>query len=470
MTQIDLSEIYTPDAGQAEVHRSTAKTKVLEMGRRRGKSRLALFELIRRFVESLEIAVPASKIPPFHAWIVAPTFPQSRQAWNELMAFLPKELIQPGGVHTDDQFIYLRGNEKRKWGLIEVKSAHDPDALQTAGLDFLWVTEAQDVSNRAFERLLPVLRSPDAMGYGVFEGIPALYQDHWFWRLCDVAESNPDYFFKRATTFDNPHLTEAQRAEIQKDKEVLPLDTWNRLYLAIRSSHAGYFRNIDACIGGDLLSQGLPVSEYVAGLDLGRLADPSDMTIMDARERRVVGRVEWQLGTDWPLMREGVMKASKAYNLSRLVVDATGMGGDIFVSELLEANLPVEAYVITSNSRDALLMQLAVAMERETVSLPRTPMLLRQLRAFQLRKTTFGNWRAEAPPGEHDDAVFSFALALTACAEPAGVLPNRSGNRQGRYMPTQDEAETGVPTGRGSAIIRQRREQRWARKTNGSNL
>ena len=43
---LDLKDFYTPHPGQERVHQSDAKIKVLEIGRRWGKSRFALWELI----------------------------------------------------------------------------------------------------------------------------------------------------------------------------------------------------------------------------------------------------------------------------------------------------------------------------------------------------------------------------------------------------------------------------------------
>ena len=115
---VDLSNVYQPHSGQWAVHQSNAKIKVLRIARRWGKSRCALFELLKRFSESLGIPVSNAKVPPFHAWIICPNFPQARQTWNELIEFVPPEMIQdyPAGIHTDDQIIYLEGNQNHKWG------------------------------------------------------------------------------------------------------------------------------------------------------------------------------------------------------------------------------------------------------------------------------------------------------------------------------------------------------------------
>ena len=169
------------------------------------------------------------------------------------------------------------------------------------------------------------------------------------------------------------------------------------------------------------------------------------MHIMDAKNRSVVSHHMWDDGTNWVMQREAITRIAKEWDVSRLVIDATGMGGDIFVQEIQEAGLPVEPFIITAASREHILQALGVSMERQTGHFPGVPSLLRQLRAFQHRKMSSGRWRVEAPPGEHDDEGFALALALTACAEAPSVntsQPRKS--RKPRYVPTQAEAASGT--------------------------
>ena len=164
---VDLSKLYEPHPFQVRVHESTAKNKVIEAARRLGKSRVALWELIKTWTEVVQTPAAASLQPPFHAWIVAPSYPQSEQVWNELMAFIPEQWMRRP-PNQEYKRIELNGQPGgRSWGLIEVKSAHDPESLQTAGLDFLWVTESQELHNRAFEKMRPMVNSPNRLGRAV---------------------------------------------------------------------------------------------------------------------------------------------------------------------------------------------------------------------------------------------------------------------------------------------------------------
>jgi hypothetical protein len=464
---LDLEKYYTPHWGQKNVHASDARVKILKIGRRWGKGRFSLWEMIRRYIESLETPRDSSLIPSWHCWIVCPSYPQARQVWNELITFLnPLPYCTAADMHQDERMIYLRGGEDGQWGLIEVKSAHLVDGLQTTGLDFLWMQESQDIADTAFEKVLPATRSPGRSGYAVFEGIPSMYSSHWFERTFRAAQDGREnYEAWNYSAFDNPLLHEPDNAwilaEIEADKEILPERAWRRMYLAEFNEDAGYFSNVSACIGGDILSGPLPGVGYVAGLDLGRKMDASVLIIMDASDRRVVAHWAWDDGASWVTQRESIVHICQEWEVQRLVIDATGMGGDMFTSEMAEANLPVEPFIITSASREALLQELVIALERRTVSFPNITALLRQLRAFQYRRLPSGRLTAEAPPGEHDDEVFALGLALTACAAPPSSTAMKGPRYEGRYVPTQAEAnsKSTAPALRsyGAKMLRERR-------------
>ena len=182
----------------------------------------------------------------------------------------------------------------------------------------------------------------------------------------------------------------------------------------------------------------------------------------------MVQHLAFDAGAPWVTQRESVTRLTKEWGIQRLVIDATGMGGDIFTSELVEAGLPVEPYIFTASSRESLLQQLLVSFERETLHFPHIPSMLRQIRAFQFRKMPSGNFRAEAPPGENDDEVFALALGLTACAQPSTVGVQERRYWQGRYVPTQQEANNNsFPTSPGARLLRRRRLERTMQRQEG---
>ena len=460
---IDISRYYSPHDGQKDLHESKANEKYVEAARRWGKGRGAFGELLLSYRDSLNMEYDSARVPPgMHAWIVVPAMNQGLQTWHELLQLLPSAFIKE--INRAERLIYLNGVDGKdpRWGLIEVKSAHDPETLQSVGLDFLWMQESQDIRDEAFVKAKPMLRDKSRMGRAVYEGIPALYPEHWFWKGCAFAQrtTNKRYFYKHATVYDNPMLTDEDKDEVETDREVMPESAWRRMYLADRTVSAGFFKNVESCIKGDSLNEPIPGRNYVAGLDLGVSRDFTVLIVMDADSRAVVFHHLWD-GTPWPQAKHHIALLCKEWGVQNLVPDASGMG-KAMVQELVSLELPIEGdgYSITGANRDGLLSTLVVAMERETISFPPIPALLRQLRAFQYRRSSGGlRIRAEAPPGEHDDEVFALALCLEACNPPedAGTIGRLS---SGRYMPTQQEMYGWNGNSLGAQLMRERKAKR----------
>lgn len=460
VTTIDLTAGYKPHEGQMEAHQSRARIKMLRWARRYGKTVFVPYEMLRVYAEALEMPVSAQTEPPFHAWIVAPTYKQGQQVWRELVHFVPRRIIQgyeqnernPLGLHHKDMYAELTGSVLRPEGVVEIKTAVDPDALQTAGLDFLCFTEAQDISNQAFERVMPTVNSPFRLGRVVIEGIPPTYPDHWTQRMWEslgrrIERGDPDVFRSHRTAFQNPYLSDQVKRQIEGDKEFIRESAWRRLYLAEFSANSGYFTNIDECATSVALAGPLGIGErYVGGCDVGRRMDPTVVHIFDAQKRRVVRTYEWPLGHRWSLVHEGVVRVCEDWKIESLVVDTQGVG-DVFAEGLKSAGVPVRDYFMAGNSfaRRELLEGLALAMEQLSVCYPRDETLIHQLWGFQPVQQPGGSWKIEAPRGEHDDHVFALALGLMAC-DPPGARDGVGGLRKlgGRYVPTQAELDNGV--------------------------
>lgn len=476
-----ILENYTPHSAQQQIHDCTAKEIWEEAGRRLGKSRGGIGQLGKFIAEWYEDILDDKRaeglVPGFHSWIVVPNYPQGRQVWNELKALMPAKLIMH--IDEDDRTITMAGpKSKHKDDMsnncfIELKSAHDPDGLQTVGLDFLWVMEAQDVSDRAAnEKLRPTLRSPGRYGYALFEGIPAMWPDHWFRRGCTAAKrrTSRNHAYFHFTSFDNPLLTDEEKAEIEYDRELMTDAAWKRMYLAEFNLNAGFFKGIDGCIEGDVLNEPIPGGSYVAGLDFGVSQDATVLTIMDLATRKVMNRYRWD-STDWPMMRTHIIALHTIWNFYRVACDTSNMGGIAMYQELLEANMPVEEFKFQGENRQNLLGTLQVAIERASIHFPMIESLIRELRMFQyIRIQGVGGtvrYRVQAPQGENDDEVMALALAVEVCDAP---IPVAQGGRMRRncYIPTQAEYENGGNfISLGAQMMKDakeaRREARWQR-------
>ncbi len=124
---------YEPHAGQALVHRSTAKRRVLACGARWGKTTAAVGEAVAAALHPTESSL---------GWIVGPTFEHAERIYTKAIESIKR--LSPQRIRSADQrrrrvvVVNLAG------GLSEVhaKSADQPSSLLGEGIDWLIVDEA----------------------------------------------------------------------------------------------------------------------------------------------------------------------------------------------------------------------------------------------------------------------------------------------------------------------------------------
>ncbi len=469
---VNLADFFTPHWAQEEILSEPSKRIVLECGRRFGKGRVTVFKVIQWLNEISKKPAPISLVPPLHVWILAPSYPQSNQAWLEMLSYFPQPLIRQ--VVEDEHKIWLNGwNERPEGGLIEFKSAERPDSLQTAGLDALWVTEAQDIPESAWSKARGTLTSPDRDGYLMVEGIPPTYEDHWFHRLWEIGNGGSDIYKSfRYTTFDNPYLTTEQLEEIEEAKNELLEETWRRMYLAeIGVVAERAFGRLDDIITPSQNWLDAPEEGhfYVAGIDFARKVDATVVVTMDACHRKAV-HYDYMKGVDWDDQLERIEAVYKVWKHQRLFADATGLG-DVPTQQLRRRGLPLMDVVITGgrgsspDSRQAIVTSLQIAVEKKTLRIPYETTMVREMRGLRPVKLPSGVVRYEAPPGGHDDWPFAIALALRGCVQPEMTEDTWQEFRPTHYAPTAAEItvdqKAGTVTGPRTL---QRKRARWERK------
>ena len=451
--------MYEAYPWQQQLHDSKAKIKFVQAGRRAGKTRSALQEALRQIREASvnPVVFPTKKerltadqaglIPAIHIWTVAPTRAQMLQVWNEMQAFIPKHIVRKtrtrnqgggrgGGFKQDDLHVWLDlKDEKGNWlpnrwrqsVFWELKSADNPEGLQTVGLDFLHMAEAQDVKEAAWNKVRPTLNSPGRLGRAIVEGVPPESTQHWFARNYKIAKEAPS--LRRAafhaSTFDNPYLTAEDKLEIEEEKAALTEGIWERFYMAKQPEGAGnFFRNITAAYSKGTFEMIGPEEgrHYVAGLDLGRTNDPTVMIIKDRVSRHSVAQIEL-VKTDWSLQVETVKSAAMKWGIEEIYMDSTGLGGkmgeDVLFRELMEQSIPVIGYNFTPGKKYQLFLDYALSLEKETVAFPLSWVkLISQLEDIAHRETSNRGHQFYTVSGARDDWVDAECLALMAC-DPA---------------------------------------------------
>lgn len=126
---------YNPYPWQKEFHASKARCKVVSGAARSGKDYSFDKEFTNDFIELLNEDRPYSLIPRVHGWIIGPTYKLLSQIERTFVKNFPRELVV--NYNKEDHVI-----ETINGGLIEFRSADDPDSLVSVGLDIVYITEA----------------------------------------------------------------------------------------------------------------------------------------------------------------------------------------------------------------------------------------------------------------------------------------------------------------------------------------
>lgn len=143
--------------GQRLVMKDHRRFRVVVAGRRWGKTRLSLTEILK------EAGKPKRKI-----WYVAPTYRMARGImWQELIDAIPPKLI----IKVNETLMLIR---LVNGTMIELKGADKPDSLRGVGLHLVVLDEVQDMKFDTWNKALrPTLAS--TRGRALFIGTPKAF-------------------------------------------------------------------------------------------------------------------------------------------------------------------------------------------------------------------------------------------------------------------------------------------------------
>lgn len=387
---------YAPHDGQAKVHASRARYRVVACGVRWGKTVCAA-------MEGLAAAMAPGK--PSIGWVVAPTYDLADRVFREIQLIAMQHLRHHVvSMRESDRRLVLR-NLSGGISEIRAKSADNPVSLLGEGLDWVVVDEAARLKPTIWQSHLSQ-RLIDKRGWALLISTPR-GKGYFFdlWRRGQDRDS--DYASWNHPSWTNPLL---DKALIDAERARLPERVFRQEYAAEFLEGSGaVFRNVRECATGDWRLPGNRRT-YYGGLDLARVEDFTVLVIMN-EEQRVV-RVDRFQRLDWSLQVQRLRARCEEYKC-RVNVDSTGAGEPVF-ERLREANIWAEPYPFTVASKTALINNLALKLESKEIVLPtpeRWPVGIEELEAFEYSVTENGTVRTGAPYGYHDDCVIALALA-----------------------------------------------------------
>lgn len=213
-----------PHQKQAEFLSDTRRYKVLNWGRRSGKS-VAVWEKV----------VLEGMLRQGTYYIIAPTYKQAKAIyWRDIckrykgdfMSFNEQELSVTFDILTKIEIPTVNGTITVSHDpdlpptRIELKGADNPDSLRGTGICGAVLDEYAFIPDGKYlydSIIRPALSDRD--GWAVFISTPNGMYNH-FYELCEKAKRDPDmYYFSHATALDNNYFPQREFEETRKEYE-----------------------------------------------------------------------------------------------------------------------------------------------------------------------------------------------------------------------------------------------------------
>jgi hypothetical protein len=388
-----------PHPGQRAILPKMRRFNVLSCGRRFGKTKLGICRLVPPALEGYPVG-----------WF-APSYKYLHEVWDEFVTRLAPVTAR---VSKQEQRISLTTG-----GVVEFWSLKDnPDAGRSRRYKRVAVDEAAKVANleKAYhEAIRPTLA--DFRGEADFYSTPKGHD--FFWRAFEWGQSpdHAEWISFQLPTSANPYIPPD---EIEAARRDLPERIFEQEFLAtFLDDGGGVFRGVRESIDAGRKINEPPKDgmNYSAGVDLARIEDFTVIDVVDATGKQVhherFNRISWE--------RQVAAIAATAKRFKCPVhLDSTGIGDPIH-EDIRKAGVSVRPYLFTNASKESLIDNLAIRIERGQARLMDLPTQTAELLAYQYELTPSRNVRMNAPEGMHDDCVIGLALAYWGLGKPDKV-------------------------------------------------
>jgi len=388
-------------SNQVIVEEDKTRFRVLNAGRRFGKSLLALYE-------SLDEAINAGG----RVWWVSPTFTNAMSHWRNtkrMLKDLPKMYKSEQLKHMEFD---LGGN---KTGELSFKSGDRPDNLRGEGLTLAVIDEAAFTQRRLWENVIRPALS-DMQGRALIistpDGASGWYYDAYMRGQDENFEEWKSWTF---TTADNAAIP-GIKEEVEKARRELPGFRFRQEYLA------------EFIAGGGIVFEGLnevavlrPLrgpregQTYVFGVDFARFNDYTVVSVLELPSGRQVRIYRFQ-HTNYETQAQRIKSLAEWWDPTRIWAESNSLAMG-FIERLTALRLPVRGVYITNQEKTSLVEKLAVNIAAGRIRLINPKMGIEarrqfnELVAFKAFRTPSGMTTYRAPGDQHDDHVIALMLS-----------------------------------------------------------
>lgn len=378
---------------QKKIAKSTARFRVVNAGRRFGKTVLSSEE-IKGIVLSKQAKV----------LYIATTIAQARDImWNQL-----KKELQPIIKKANESRLELEvSNKDGKSSFIQLKGWEAIETLRGQAFDFIVLDEVASMRNFWVgwnEVLSPTLI--DRKGSCMFISTPKGFNH--FYDLYNLREKNKDYESFHFTTYDNPNIP---IDEIEREKETKPENTFAQEYLgSFRKSEGLVFKEFrrDVHVYNDESEkQPANIIRYMAGIDFGFTNPTAIIAIRKGHDNDYWITGEWyKTGKTDAQIADVVM----AYAFDEVYPDPESPSAiaelqkrGVYCKEVIKNKDSIKNGI---NRMRALFLKNKLHIHNSCVN------LINELETYSYPESKIGRNEEENPVKEHDHAIDATRYAL----------------------------------------------------------
>lgn len=387
MEQTLQIKVDTLHDAQRTVYNDPARFKVLDCGRRFGKTALAKRAVVDT---TLKRGLPVG--------VFAPTYKNISEVWRSL-----RETLKPVTVERSEQEKYLK---VVTGGTVECWSLDNIDSLRGRKYALAITDEAAMIRNPEYFDAVIRPTLADYRGGAWFLSTPRGRNHFWQMFQWGLQEFDGQWKSFHYPTSANPHIP---KDEIATAERQMPDRLFKQEYLAeFLDDGGGVFRNVRGCIYGLMNENPQAGPEYVFGVDLGKQNDFTVIVVIDVATCRLVYYEAFNQ-IDYTVQLNRLKALSDRLKPSCVVIERNI--GEMFIEQAERLELPVVAFQTTNASKQVLIDSLALAFEQNLISIPNDTRLIAELEGYEMERLPGGTFRYSAPQGMHDDMVIATALA-----------------------------------------------------------
>lgn len=397
---IKLPQLYPL---QEEIVRSPAKRKVIVAGRRAGKTEVTGTDAIDD-PYNVGGLLQGKKV-----LLLSASQDQADIYWKRITSWL--QPIMSYCYKNDTKRLIEFGT-----GAIKVKTASDADALKGFDADKITLDECAILSASVwFEAVAPMLADRD--GTATFISTPK--RKNWFYLLFEKAKADTTgrWAWWNFPSMANPYLSKVALDELASD---MTADMYRQEILAeFLESGGEVFRKIKERATAQ--RQNAYTGDFIFGIDTAQKHDYTVISVIDRAKRTLVDMDRFNQ-MEWAVYHGRIIALYEKWRPRKIVFETNGAGQQF--ETLQREGLPVEEFQTTSISKAQIIESLALAFERDEITILDDGILTGELSAYERKVSAVtGRSSYSAPEGLHDDCVMALALAWYGVMLPPTTVP-----------------------------------------------